>query len=312
MKARFRRLQHLMTPLRVFEASARHGSFTRAAEELTLSQPSVSRHIATLEQDLGVTLFHRNHNKLQLTAPGRSLSSAVGRGLSDILEAVELVSSNPERGGLILACTQTFAHGWLMPRFSSLRRGAGDEPINLAVSLWLKDINLREVDMVFGWRAEGQTDWPRLPLFPERIYPVCAPGYPGAGQRPLSAEDLLEERLLQFDMPEAAHAFWPEWFDHFGLSYKEPNSGYRHSNYQFMMQAALDGEGIALGWHHLVADHVKAGRLVRAGPVFAPEDSVYSIEYRPEKVEQTNMRRVLEWFRRQAVALDPPHLSGPV
>ena len=100
-------------------------------------------------------------------------------------------------------------------------------------------------------------------------------------------------------MPEAAHAFWPEWFDHFSLLYKEPNSEYRHSNYQFMMQAALDGEGIALGWHHLVADHVKAGRLVRAGPVFAPEGSVYSIEYRPEKVDQTNMKRVLEWFRKE-------------
>ena len=300
MKARFRRLQTLMTPLRVFEAAARHGSFTRAAEELSLSQPSVSRHIATLEQDLGVAMFQRDHNKLRLTPSGKSLAAAVSRGLSDMLEAVEFVAAAPERKGLVLACTQTFAHGWLMPRFSALRRAAGDAPINLAVSLWLQDINLDEVDMVIGWRAEGQTGWPKMPLFREEVYPVAAPQVLSDMQDP---EALLAAKLLHFDMPEAAHAYWPEWFDHFGVAFDASGDGYRHSNYQFMMQAALDGEGVALGWHHLVAEHVAAGRLVQVGPVFAPQNTKYAIEYRPEKAGQANLESVLAWFRAEAQAM---------
>lgn len=308
MKQRFAKLQSIMIPLRVFEAAARHGSFTRAGEELRLSQPSVSRHIATLEQALGAALFTRNHNKLSLTPDGQRLAGAVDRGFSDILQTIELISTSAPRRGVVLACTQTFAHGWLLPRFSGLRRVLGDVPINLNVSYWLKDINLNDVDMVIGWRADGETDWPKQPLFAAQVYPVASPEFAaGLTGGHLTPDQLLRAPLLQYDMPVGAHVFWPEWFAHFGQRYTPPTDGYLHSNYQFMLQAAIDGDGVALGWHHLVADDIRAGRLMQVGPAFAPQSSVYSIEYKPDLADHPDVKRVLNWFADEAARL--PRIS---
>jgi len=174
MLTRFRRIQHLLTALRVLEAAARRESFTLAGEELGLSQPTVSRHIANLEDDLGTTLFTRYHNKLKITGAGRALADSVNLGLSHIDTAVREIASYHRDDSITLACTHSFAHGWLLPRFSSLRRAVPDVTINLVVSYWLEDVNLDDTDMMISWRIQGRTEWPGLPLFGEITYPVCS------------------------------------------------------------------------------------------------------------------------------------------
>lgn len=306
MPSRFRRIQTLLTPLRVFEAAARLGGFTRAAQELGMRQPTVSRHIANLEADLGVALFRRDHNKLALTEAGRDLAHAVDLGLSHIQTAVHSASAHAPRGGLTLACSFSFAHGWLLPRFSDLRRAAGDTPIHLVVSYWLEDVKLDDVDLIVNWRGGGWTDWPRLSLFDEVVYPVCAPAYldrhPHLTQGPdaLGAEDLLhfEERDHEF-------VSWDEWFAQSGRPTPKAPDSYRHSNYHFMIQAAMDAEGVALGWHHLVCDQIASGRLVQIGAPLHARSGAYSLEYRPDVGPPELREAVLGWFRDQAAALPP-------
>jgi len=305
MKTPFRRLQSIMTPLRVFEAAARHGSFTRAAEELGLSQPSVSRHIATLEDDLGAVLFRRNHNRIELTKSGSLLAEATNWGLSRILDAVEMVARPAAPAELVLACTVTFAHGWLLPRFSDLLRSSGNLRIGLKVASWLQDVDPDEIDLLIGWKPHGHTDWPRMPLFPEAVYPVCSPAFSSGIDAEMVPQWLIDQRLLQFETPGQDGFSWPQWFAHFGVRYVPPATGYSYSNYQFALQAAMDGEGIALGWHHLVYEHLVAGRLVRVGPVYSQPGSMTCIEFRPRRLSSEQVEPVLEWFRAQAQHMPP-------
>lgn len=306
MPSRFRRIQNLLTPLRVLEAAARLGSFTKAASELGLSQPSVSRQIASLEQDLGTTLFIRSHNKLALTSEGRTLANAADLGLSHILTAVQAIASSPPKDGLTLACTHSFAHGWLLPRFSSLRRASRDRPINLVVSYWLKDIEVDKVDLIVNWRTGGGTNWPRLALFDEIVYPVCAPHYSKRLVPLWRPSDLQVAELLDYDVMDEDQIGWKDWFAAQGLRNVAATRRDLFSNYHFMIQAAMDGEGVALGWHHLVADQITQGRLVKIGPALRRQNSTYALEYRQDRLSLGDVEPVLDWFKDQSAALAPP------
>ena len=304
MQPRFRRIQHLLTALRVLEAAARRESFTLAGDELGLSQPTVSRHIANLEEDLRVDLFTRNHNKLKLTEAGRALADSVNLGLTHIDSAVRDISSHRPTDCITLACTHSFAHGWLLPRFSSLRRAIPGVTINLVVSYWLQDVNLDETELIVSWRTQGWTDWPRLSLFDEITYPVCSPDYlqnhPHL-EYPVTPPDLLQKsNLLNYDERDSEYAGWQNWFASQGLDYEQAQDAYLFSNYHFMIQAAMDGEGIALGWHHLVSDQIDAGRLKRIGAAHKHTDSRYTLEYREDRIQSDHLSAILNWFREEA------------
>ena len=306
MQSRFRTIQTILTPLRVLEAAARLGSFTKAASELGLSQPSVSRHIASLEEDLRTNLFVRSHNKLAITADGRTLANAVDLGLSHILTAVQAISTVQPSEGLTLACTHSFAHGWLLPRFSSLRRASRDRPINLIVSYWLKDIVLDDVDLIVNWRSSAGPSWRRLPVFDEIVYPVCSPDYAKSLAPSPIPIALQKAELLDYDVLDEGQIGWKNWFEAQGLQAVFPSRRDLFSNYHFMIQAAVDGEGVALGWHHLVSDQITQGRLVKIGPAFRQKNSCYALDYRQDRLSLTDLSSVLGWFKDQSAALAPP------
>ncbi len=282
----------------------RLGSFTKAGEHLGLSQPAVSRHIANLENQLGVQLFAREHNKLTVTRQGRDLANAVNLGLSHIDAAICKTAGSAETGGLRLACTQSFANCWLLPRFSSLRQAMGDVQVQLAVSHWLDEIDPESVDMIAHWRPQGWAGWPRKQLFEEVTFPVCSPDYldrnpvlQDASENPsvLVRLDLLhyEERAMEF-------AGWPEWFADSGIGYTAPDQVFRYPSYQFLLQAAADGAGVALAWQHLAADKVASGELVQIGQGFRRDRAGYFLEYRDTETTARIQRRLLDWFFAEA------------
>lgn len=303
MASRFQRIQHLYTALSVFETAARKQSFTAAASDLGLRQPTVSQHIANLELDLGVALFERDHNRLKLTEPGKLLSQAIDLGLSHIDAAVRNTAQSQQRSGLTLACSFSFAHGWLLPRFSDLRRAAPHAPIHLVVSYWLDDLDVNNVDMIVNWRSRGWTDWPRIELFDEITYPVCAPEYleknPALSAAMEEPSILTQANLLNYHERPNEFVSWEQWFRNWDVPYSTPADKYRFSNYHFMIHSALDGEGVALGWHHLVADQIAENKLVQLAPSTRHSGTSYALESRADRGDPEHRQAIIEWFKEE-------------
>ncbi len=258
-----------------FEAAARHLSFTRAAAELCVSQAAVSRQIRRLEEHLGTALFTRGHRSLRLTDGGRRLHQAVTMGLEHIASVASEVSQPRESARIQVATTVALATFWLMPRLNAFRQSHPDVDVRVVASDRREDHFAEEVDVVLACGERHPPGREIYFLFSERIFPVCAPDYL-QGRRLGGPAALPGERLLHLD-----HRHWDDigwepidwtvWLGHFGLRYQPAHPILTFNNYPMLVQAALEGEGIALGWQHLVEHLIEAGRLVR--PVGGSLDS---------------------------------------
>ena len=306
MQKRFQKIEHLLTSLPVFEAAARHGSFTRAAEELRLTQPTVSHHIQNMEMLLQTELFQRRHNRIALTEAGQQLSEAISLGLGHIDRAAREISVHRAENALTLACSFGFAHGWLMPRFSGLRQALGHFPVDLVTTDWLKGFDRDSADILIVWAGAGPSTRPRMPLFPEDVTPVC--GRIFADQHPEIADAcdnpsmLLDYDLVHFNERDSEFMNWEKWLASQGVPYSMPPACYRFSNFEFMLRAIVDGEGIGLGWTQLIEDQLAGGELVRVGPTVRNHAAAYSVEYKRGVVPDEVLDRALAWFQDEANA----------
>ena len=314
MQRRFRGIDHLLSALPVLESAARLGSFTRAGRELGLTQPTVSRHMMNLEEQLSVHLFERNHNRLTVTPAGRQLADAVALGLGHIGAAAEAIRGDTGKEGITLACSFGFAHQWLLPRFSDLRRALGDYPLELVTSDWLHGLDLEAIDAVVSWTSTGWTHWPRVPLFPEVAFPVASPKlierYPEIAKGLEDPQTLLDVPLLHYDERESEFLNWPKWFAFQGIAYPTGGSRYLFSNYQFMVQAILEGEGVGLGWRHMIDDPMAEGHLIQVGASVKHREVSYFLEYRKSSVPDHKLEVYISWFREQAAAAESGIATG--
>lgn len=248
-----------------FDAAVRHLSFTAAARELGTSQPAVSNRIGSLESDLGVPLFKRAHRGVSLTADGASLFEAVHASLGGIGEVVEKIRSRGARQMLTVATDFAIATYWLMPRFVSLRQLLPDLDVRIVTSQRELDIRAEPVDVAIAF---GSGQWPGCaaePLFPEVVVPVCSPTF--RTQQSLSGNPADLRRLPLLHLEGAAGArwlTWDSWFALHGLSNADQSGHLTLNNYPLLMQAAMAGQGVALGWLPLVDELLQSGQLVRA------------------------------------------------
>lgn len=301
MKRKYKRIEAVLGSLPVFEASARLGSFTRAAQELNLTQPTVSHHIQTLELMLEAQLFRRRHNRIALTPEGQTLADAVSLGLGHIEQAARDIAVQKGESELILACSFGFAHGWLMPRFSRLRQALDGYPVNLVTTDWLRGFDRDTADLVVIWAGLGPSKHLRIPLFPEDVVPVCAPGF--LARHPEISSDpqaLLNHALIHFDERDSQFMNWEKWFATQNLKYQIPSDAYRYSNFEFMLHAIADGEGIGLGWVQLIEEPLARQALVPIAAEVRNHDTAYSLECRRGGVPDTILDRAIAWFREES------------
>jgi LysR family transcriptional regulator, glycine cleavage system transcriptional activator len=310
MKGRFRRVQSLATALPVLESAVRLGSFTRAAVELGLTQPTASRHIQALEARIGQPLFRRDHNRIEATDLARRLAAATALGMGHIEAALAEAMVTPRRA-LTLATSLTFGNLWLIRRFADLRRAMAPVPVALKMSFWMDDIGESEADIRLDWTVPPPQGAPRVALVPEIVYPVAAPQLAARhGLDPQRAAPLLSAPLL-FAEDRDPHTGWRHWFAAQGIGFPEPPGAYRHSGYPFLLQEALDGEGVCLGWHHLVVADIAAGRLVRAGPALRRDDLFLTLDFGAATVAPAVIDTLLAWFRREMAACGGPDGARP-
>jgi len=243
--------------LQVFEAAARHGSFTDAALELSVTQGAVSRQVQELEQWLGLKLFLRSGPNLKLTATGKALGDEVGRAMDTLEHAVAAAKPAAGTHHVTLSMLPSVAAKWLAPRLGRFVQRHPDIDLRITASRHLVDFVAEGVDAAIRY---GKGDWPGLvaqPLARETIAPVCTPAYAQACGLNTPA-DLLAARLLHSDIEEN----WEMWFRAAGLGDRPVPRGPKLADDAAMLQAALDGQGVALGRSVLVADDLQAGRLI--------------------------------------------------
>ena len=251
-----------------FESAARHLSFTQAATELSVSQAAVSRQIRRLEEHLGTSLFHRKHRELQLTAAGKKLHQAVTMGLGHIANTAWEICTTRTSGQIRMATTIAFATFWLMPRLSGFRKTYPHVDVHVVASDRSEDMFAEGVDLALVCGDKHPPGQEAYFLFTELIYPVCSPEYLKSRRRLKTPEDLLGERLLHLDDKLWRDIGWEPinwsiWLEKCGIKAKPELHGLTLNNYPMLVQAALDGQGIALGWQHLVGHLLDAGKLVR-------------------------------------------------
>lgn len=280
-----------------FEAAVRHLSFTAAALELGTSQPAVSQRIGLLEEDLGVALFKRQHRGVALTADGVQLFNAVRDGLNNIGDAAAKIRAKRTRPVLTVATDFGFATYWLMPRLAALRSLVPDLDVRIVTTQDEFDIRGEPVDIAIAFGA-GQ--WPgctATALFPEIVVPVCSPRF--WEQRGLNgqADALTHLPLLHLESAEPARWLgWDHWFALQHLASSDESHGLTLNNYPLVVQAAIAGQGVALGWVPLVDELVRNGQLVVAVPQpITTARGYFLVEPNAQRASEP-LRRFRQWM----------------
>lgn len=269
--------------LRIFDAVGRLGSLTRAAQELGLSQPAVTYQIRRVEDQLGVQLFHRSQGGSRLSEPGEALFRAVHSGLERIDEAARDIRRKARAPAIRIFTDYGFAAFWLMPRVADFRRLHPQVEVHIVASQSLEDDLEENADaaVLFG----GKDDFPdtaRL-LMPERVVPVCTPGFLARFGPFEEAAALAKAPLLHLETSGRPRWLtWTTWLAAQGVT-REPAQGDLGLNtYSFVIQAALAEQGIALGWIGLVDAFLAAGTLVAIAPEVQRKDFGYwLVPHRP-------------------------------
>ncbi len=248
-----------------FEAAARNLSFTKAAEELFLTQSAVSRQIKTLEERLGVTLFERQHRALALTEDGEKLLRVAADVLGQLQATVDRLRDRQRHQQISLTTTAGFAAFWLIPR---LKRFTADHPdVDVRISASNANVNLERslVDLAIRYTSREQAPEGATPLFGEEIVPVCSPSLLRDPAMPLKvAADLRRHALLHMDHPgmEKTWFDWGTWLTAFGIEDLKTAGALHFSQYDQLIQAAVAGQGVALGRLPLLNDLMRTGALV--------------------------------------------------
>ncbi|MBS3785986.1 MAG: LysR family transcriptional regulator [Gammaproteobacteria bacterium] len=282
--------------LPAFEASARLLSFTRAADELALTQGAISRQIGNLEERLGTALFERSKRTLKLTPAGQYYAEAVTDALKGIALATEGLREKGDERPVTIGATNALASLWLMPRLNRYRAHDPDLPIRVLAS----DFDLPEasgdVDLVISYSRTPPPEPNACKLFDEVVFPVCSPELIEAHGEIGTLEELLCHTLLIHDDDHPDWTGWAVWLKAMGRAGFKPRRAVRFNAYSMLLQAAVANQGIALGWQHLVDDLLAAGSLIKLDVGDFPTAGAFYL--RPVKPIVSNARAtpLREWL----------------
>ncbi|PMS36822.1 LysR family transcriptional regulator [Trinickia symbiotica] len=297
-----------LNALRAFEASARHQSFSAAAVELHVTPAAVGQLVRALEQWLGTPLFHRGTGGRVRLVP----SEAAERALPDIRAGFDLLALGLERlregstsGVLTVAISPSFAAKWLLPRIERFQTAWPDTDVRL-------DTNLKPVDFVahridIGVRY-GTGNWPGLradKLMDEEVYPVCSPGLLRKHGRLQKPTDLARQTLIHDLSMDSHTAFptWDAWLQRVGVTNVRSRRGMKINNSAAVLQAAIEGQGVALARSVMAHDDVATGRLVRLFPkIRFASPLAYYVIYRAEASTQPRLVAFRDWLLSEAAA----------
>lgn len=253
-----------LAQLEAFEASARHLSFTKAADELALTQSAVSRQIAALETHYGLPLFRRLHRALRLTDDGQALFQAVAEVLGRLHQVGGELKRERRAKTVVVTTTPGFAGLWLIPRLASFTAAHPEVDVRISAVYALANLNRDGVDLAIRYQAEADTNADDELVFGEVVLPVCSPRLRRDPARPLKGlDDLRHHVLLHLDSgPGADMQDWPIWLRAMKLEGLKPAGVLHFSQFDQLINAAVSGQGVALGRIPLLERLLRERKLV--------------------------------------------------
>lgn len=255
-----------MASLVMFDSAARLGSFSAAAAELGVGQPAVSHAIRELERRIGAALFERQHRGVKLTGVGEALVSGVDDGLTGLERALAAASQEATHQNAVvrLAVSTATASFWLMPRIRRFKLEHPDIEVQCVTSDSTLTFDFTSVDLFI---PVGRGDWShveRWEVEQEEVYPVCSPGFcERFGGLPITVATLATATLLHLDERHDSRLVWSDWFAGVGHRFAVSGQVTVANDYAVLLQATLEGQGVGLGWHHIVNGLVDSGALIR-------------------------------------------------
>ncbi len=290
-----RRLSQRLSQLQrltVFEAAARIGTFTGAAHELGLTQPSVTRQIRALEREIGASLFDRTPNTAALSPSGAELFESVEQAFALLEAAIDRLDN---QSSFVLAANPGVAQRWLVAHLDSLEAALPGREIRL----WLFDRNADFGRGGFDAAVHvGHGDWVghrATHLFDEAVVPVASPEFALAHQldEHSDANQLSGVPLLHLDTEDRSWASWSDWFGAHSL--ESPAARVVFSNWTLALDEAIAGRGVALGWRGLIEHHIERGLLVEVGSLYRPPNSAYFAIW-PHGIDSETRHTVNRWL----------------
>ncbi len=296
-----RNLRQKLPPLNSlvsFEAVARQMSFTRAAEELFLSQAAVSQQIRNLEGYLGFDLFMRTNRRISLTAKGKDLQHTVSQALYPLASGIQELRHTVSRDNAIsIAADQSIASMWLMPRLPVFQQRFPEISVRLLATdsereCLGEDIQLAIIHGSGAWRGYRSQK-----LFEEEVFAVCSPAYRDGNALTDDPGALTGAVLLDLEDTHWDWINWRTWLSRLGIHLPAHHRRLQVNNYPLLIDAARNGQGVALGWKYLVDDDLCQGRLVRIGENSVVTDRGYYLVWPDHGRLSGPIARFRDWCR---------------
>lgn len=287
--------------LRALEAAARHLSYTKAAAELHVTQSAVSHQIKHAETLWGLQLFSRRGRRLVLTENGQLLAPIVREFIERITASVEELKVEGQRGSLRVSLLQSFAFKWLVPRLGRFNERHSEIEVWLSTSEEAVDFNRGEADV--GIRL-GYGGWPNLYsklLLREYVFPVCSPYFLQSVKAPEQPADLLHYPLLRRYSSDITPR-WQDWFRAADVRVRKMPRGTKFSDTSTALQAALDGQGIALARSAHVSDDLASGRLIKLFNVYCESSVAYYFVCKRGNENNPAISAFRRWLEAEAAA----------
>jgi LysR family transcriptional regulator, glycine cleavage system transcriptional activator len=294
-------------PLRAFDVAARTLNLSAAAEEMNVTHAAVSRQVKQLEQRLGVKLFERLPRGLKLTAHGALLAEGTHQAFDRLASAIEDVSIPAVRRKLTISTFASLSARWLMPRVQSFSERFPEVDLQVLTSTRLVDFSREDVDIAIRFGGGNYPGLHVVPLFQPKEIVVCSPSLL-KGKRKLEVlSDLNNFPLLHDD----SYRSWERWLAAAGAKGINPRRGVICGDRNSMLQAALEGQGVALASAVFAAGELQAGRLVQVfSNEIRSEFAIYAVCL-PRRLNDPLIAGAMDWLKIEATTSPDAHIPGP-
>lgn len=287
--------------LRAFESAARHLNYTKAARELHVTQSAISHQIKHIEELWGFKLFKRDGRSVELTDKAKKIAPVIEHFFVQLSSTLSAISELDDEGYLKVAVSQSFALKWLVPKLGDFSHQYPDIDVTLVTMQLPRKLDIDDADIAIFYSDGVHNNYTVIPLLNGYSFPVCSPDFFEKQVSSLTKpEELLDLPLLRRLNIDAAPR-WKDWFTAAGVSNYSLPKGLHFPNTSMALQAAIDGQGVALARSSHVADDLTAGRLIKLFDIYVKGESRYNLLIPPGKFDKSSVQKFIAWIKDEAV-----------